>query len=319
MALRFAALLLLVAVGVASAQRFSKHETIRALPESCQQHSGLESNNNNNDWSSQPFGSSSSRRNGNNNNGKNYGTVGPCKLLPPVHEDVGYEFCLKCKAGEKNGVTAEDLAQGIRQVIERKLKRNNQFTQRGAKLNIVIDGVKQPIDLTRVLANTPEVLEKVDDVFFFFPNGQIGRIEFEHGQPEELERITCRPPCRGGPSTASRGQSSQWSNNQNNDIDEDEDQEETNNNVHSSSSSRYLNNKNKSKNVYPSSGYSYGDSESQQPYGSSNSRRQQQTSGSLYGQTGYGRSANAGRYGDNQRRTPSRNNNNNNEEEEDDK
>lgn len=313
MALRFAALLLLVAVSVASAQRFTKHETIRALPESCQQGGSS-------DWSSQqPYGSSSSRgrsSTGRVSGGGDVSTVGPCKLLPPMHEGEGYEYCLKCKAGEKNGVTAEELAQSIRQVVERKLKRNQQFTRGGAKLNIVIDGVKQPIDLTRVLANTPEVLEKVDDVFFFFPNGQIGRIEFEHGQPDDLERITCRAPCAGGPKQGSAGQSS-WSSSsrhQPNDIDEDEEQEE---NVYSSSSSsRYLSDKNKNKNKkYPAGAYSYGETTTPS-YGSRSASNRQH----FYGQssTGYGRSgasANAGRYGDNQRRSG----NAHAEEEEDDK
>nr|WPK49550.1 AHS beta [Viridiscus sp. 3 JF-2023a] len=300
MALRFAALLLLVAASVASAQRFSKHETIRALPESCQQGG--------NDWSSSSFGSSSNSRSGRYNGG-DVSTFGPCKLLPPVYEQEGYEFCLKCKAGEKNGVTAEDLAQSIRQVVDRKLKRNSQFS-RQAKLNLIFDGVKQPIDLTRVLANTPEVLEKIDDVFFFFPNGQIGRIEFEHGQPDELERITCRPPCRGGPRNAQQqGQSSYQRNQYNNNEDEDQDEQQQ---TYTSSSSRYFGSQNKNK-KYP---YSYGET-STPSYGSSRSSSSRHGGDDYYGSqsqsTSYSR--NAGRYGDNKRRSSSAHQ----QEEEDDK
>nr|WPK49537.1 AHS beta [Echiniscus sp.] len=287
MALRFAALLLLVAVSAASAQRFTKHETIRALPESCQQ-----GGSSGGDWSPSSSSNSRSRSSSVRNGGGDVSTVGPCKLLPPVYEQEGYEFCLKCKAGEKNGVTAEELAQSIRQVVERKLKRNSQFS-RGAKLNIIIDGVKQPIDLTRVLANTPEVLEKVDDVFFFFPNGQIGRIEFEQGQPDELERITCRAPCRGGPKQTGQSSSS-WSSpsrNQQNDMDEDEDQEENVYGNSGSSSSRYLSDKNKNKNKKYPSAYSYGESTTP-AYGRS------RHGDNYYGQsssTAYGRSASARR------------------------
>nr|WPK49547.1 AHS beta [Viridiscus sp. 1 JF-2023a] len=291
MALRFAALLLLVAASVASAQRFSKHETIRALPESCQQGGS--------DLSPSSFGSRSGRT-----NGGDVSTFGPCKLLPPVYEQEGYEFCLKCKAGEKNGVTAEDLAQSIRQVVDRKLKRNSQFS-RQAKLNLIFDGVKQPIDLTRVLANTPEVLEKIDDVFFFFPNGQIGRVEFEHGQPDELERITCRPPCRGGPRNAQQSQSSYQRNQYNEDEDQDEQQP-----TYTSSSSRYFGQTNKNK-KYP---YSYGET-STPSYGSSRGsslRHGDDYYGSQSQSTSYSR--NAGRYGDNKRRSSSVH-----QEEEDDK
>nr|WPK49548.1 AHS beta [Pseudechiniscus sp.] len=290
MAIRYFALAALLLVG-ASAQQFATHETIRELPKACQQYVSGETTG---EWSSPSSGV----------------TGGVCKLLPPVYDskDQGYDFCLKCKAGEKFGVTAEELAQSIRQQVERKLKQSSQFTRK-SKLDIVIDGVKKPVDLTRVLARTPDVLEQVDDVFFFFPNGQIGRIEFEHGQANELARITCRAPCRGGPKTTPSS-ASRYSNPRNNEVEEDDEDEQE---VYGSgsSSSRYLsqqelNKKNKNKSYSP---YSYGDS----AYGSSSSsqwrnaasqRRSQQPSEEdeeYYGQqTSASRNAyrtNAGRYG----------------------
>nr|WPK49536.1 AHS beta [Cornechiniscus lobatus] len=303
MAIRYFALAALLLVAGASAQRFAKHETIRELPEACQQDTTT--------WTS------SSSRN------QHLGSAGTCKVLPPVYDssEQGYAFCLKCKAGEKHGVTAEELAQGIRQAVERKIKQNRQFTPK-SKLDIIIDGVKQPLDLTRVLARTPDVLEQVNDVYFFFPNKQIGRIEFEHGQPEELERITCRAPCRGGPKQTA-GQSPY-----NNDIDENEDEDEDtdvyggSSSQRGSSSSAYmrsqeqLKKQNKNKSSYP---YSYGGSSSSSynnnagsRYGVSSRRNQQDE---YYGETSTPNyRSNAGRSGDLHRyqnqRSQSRYNNN---------